>query len=369
MRVIRYILLLALLFCWSVPAALHAQSSIQGRVSNIDTGKSLAGVNVFLSGTKIGTATNLNGKYQLDNIPSGGHRLVISIIGYKRQILEIVTGPNENRVINFELTPVVYEMPTIYVGNLDKKWKKHLAKFTRLFVGQTEHADSVKILNPEVLRFDTNFWGRLRAEALAPLKIENRALGYHITYFLDEFTHNGSRTRWDGEPLYTEMSPKDSVQAAYWQQNRREAFYGSLRHFLLALLHNRTQKEGFILYNHRQGVYGFSSRSRYRISGRRLLRKAEESYLRHLSFFGRLEIIYTHDSEDKYFVRWQRSYHEGPRGVQTSYLELNERPVTVDASGEILEPYGATQFGYFAFQRLADATPSEYRPIGFMTSD
>jgi len=52
-------------------------------------------------------------------------------------------------------------------------------------------------------------------------------------------------------------------------------------------------------------------------------------------------------------------------GVQTSYLELNEHPITVDKVGEILEPYGTTQFGYFFFERLAMKTPREYRPDEF----
>jgi len=52
-------------------------------------------------------------------------------------------------------------------------------------------------------------------------------------------------------------------------------------------------------------------------------------------------------------------------GVQTSSLELNEHSITVDKNGKILEPYGATQFGYFSFERLAMKTPREYRPDGF----
>lgn len=224
----------------------------------------------------------------------------------------------------------------------------------------------MKILNPEVLRFETRWWGRFTAEALAPLEIENRALGYRITYYLDEFKHTGTRTRWDGEPLFSEMEPGDSLQAAYWEQNRREAFYGSLRHFLLALLQDSVREEGFVLYRLPRDVHGLSPRNRFRATARRLIRDGEEDYLYRLNFFGRLEIIYTRAEEDERYVRWaSRHAYRAPAGSQTSYLELNEHPVTIDSGGEIVEPYGATRFGYFAFHRLADLTPREYRPEGY----
>lgn len=365
MRGIFLILSVGILTLCGRPALLRAQSTIEGSIVNADTGRPLTGINVFLSGTKTGTATDPNGHYRLQHIPAGGYRLVVSSIGYKRIVTEIVVGPAEHRALDFKLTPVVYEMPEIYVGDLDDRWEKHLQRFTRFFIGQTTFADSVFILNPEVLRFDTNWWGRLTAEALAPLRIENRALGYHITYYLDEFNHAGSRTKWDGEPLFTEMTPADSAQARYWRNNRKQAFYGSLRHFLLALLDDHVEEEGFVLYNLRQGVYGYSPSRRRRISAERLLQDADEAYLHHINFFGRLEITYLREEEDWNYIRWIHDPDRIPGRAQTSYLELNERPITVDADGEILEPYGATQFGYFSFERLGDATPREYRPEGF----
>jgi len=346
-------------------AALQAQATVAGKITDSKTGKPLRGVNVFLSGTTTGTATNSAGKYKLDRIPPGGYRLVISIIGYGKTVKNIIVGSREIRRIDLKLKPVVYEMPEIFVGNLGKKWKKNLKHFRDYFIGETKWADSVKILNPEVLRFDKNWWGRFTAETLAPLKIENRALGYKITYYMKEFHHGGTRTRWDGDPLFTEMSSADSVQAAYWRRNRRQAFYGSLRHFLLSVLQDRLKKEGFITYRIEQGVYGYSPHNKSRITANQLIKKSDKDYTYPMNFFGRLEIIYTKDDEDWEYLRWAYALQRGPAGAQTSYLELNEHPITVDVNGEILEPYGATQFGYFSFQRLAELTPEEYRPVGF----
>jgi hypothetical protein len=342
---------------------LQAQAVVEGKIIDARTGKPLQGAHVFLSDTKIGTVTKPSGHYQLAQIPPGAYRLVISMIGYDRTSIEIIFNAGETNRMDVELDPVVYEMDEIYVGDLDERWEKNLERFTRLFIGESERADSVEILNPEVLRFETRWWGRFSAEALAPLHIENRALGYRISYYLDEFSHTGTRTRWDGDPLFTEMTPQDSLQAAYWQQNRRKAFFGSLRHFLLALLEDNVKEEGFILHRIPHDVHGLSSRTRYRASARNLIHDEVDSPFFGLSFFGRLEITYTKAEENERYERWAARYALGiPIGSQTSYLELNQRPVTVDPSGEIVEPYGATQFGYFAYHRLADLTPREYRP-------
>ncbi|NGP75282.1 carboxypeptidase-like regulatory domain-containing protein [Balneolaceae bacterium YR4-1] len=354
------------LFSTEGTSHLYAQAVIEGRVIDSESKNPLQGTHVFLSGTKIGTSTDTTGRYILKGIPAGAHRLVISMIGYGRKTFDLKLGPEEIKTMDFGLKPVVYEMNEIYAGDLDKKWKKRLEHFEELFIGETKWAESVVILNPEVLRFDANFWGRLNAKALAPLRIENRALGYHITYYLDEFTHNGTRTRWDGEPLFTEMTSSDSLQQARWEQNRREAFYGSLRHFWLALLQDRLKEEGFLLYNLRESSYRPYPNNRYRISPKRLISQAEEEYLHHIRFFGRLEIIYTRDKEDRRYLEWTRNFRRGVKGSQVSWLELNERPITLDEDGEVLEPYGATQMGYFAFHRLADLTPREYRPEGFV---
>ncbi len=366
MQKLSIVLLVGGLFIVANSKAIQAQSTIQGRITDAETGKPLARANVFLSGTKMGTGTNESGYYRLESIPAGGYRLVISILGYKREIVDIIVGQREAVERDFELQSVVYELPKLYVGNYGEEWKENLERFIDHFIGRSGLADSVTILNPKALVFETNWWGRLTAEALAPLKIKNEALGYFITYYLKEFSHSGGLTKWDGEPFFTAMTPADSAQAAYWERNRQKAFYGSFRHFLLALIHHKLDEQGFILYNHRQGVYGYRANNRNEISGKEIIEEGKKDFLYELNFFGRLEIAYLREDESLEYVQWLPRTYRAPRSRQTSYIELNEHSVTVDADGEIILPYAVTQYGYFSFERIAYLTPRGYRPEEFL---
>lgn len=346
--------------------SLFAQSTeggvIEGQVVNIETNIPLPDVHVFLSGTTIGTVTNERGWFRLQDIPPGSHKLTVSIIGFDRSAKEIILQTGDSRTVLIQVEPKTYELNEIYVGNLDDRWERYLERFYRLFIGESQRADSVKILNPEVLRFDSRWWGRFTAEAMAPLIIENKALGYRITYYLDDFYHSGSITKWDGDPLFSELSPADSSQASYWEKNREKAFYGSLRHFLLAILEERVPDDGFIVHLLPRDIRGISRYNRFRANPDRFIREADEEPLKRINFSGRLEIVYTESEEDPRYVRWAREIRRGPARSQTSFLELNQRPITVDPDGEIMETYGATRYGYFSFHRLADKTPREYRP-------
>ena len=361
------VIIILLIGCFSIMGnmeSLQAQGVIVGRLIDTETKKPLRGAHIFLSGTRLGTQTDHTGRYALRDIPPGFYRLVVSSIGYGRKTYGLQMGPGDYKNIDLSMKQVVYEMVDLDVLN-DDKWRKHYRQFEKLFLGFSEEADSVVILNPEVLRFDANFWGRLTAEAIAPLQIVNNALGYQITYYLKEFKYTGRRTWWDGEPLFSEMTPTDSLQQAQWEANRRKAFYGSMRHFWLSLLNNRLEEEGFLLYNVRKSAHPAFEDTRRKVGIDRLIEEGEKAYLHRVQYSGSLEIIYTREEEDIRYLDWARDLRRGPIRSQVSWLELNDRYITVDADGEVVEPYGAIQLGYFGFQRLADLTPRDYRPEGF----
>lgn len=337
------------------------QATFVGTVRDAETQAPLPGAHVFIATSMIGTTTDSTGHFQLSGVPRGAHRLYISMLGYASTVIDtLVQAPTPTDTLTIALQPAVLSAGAVTVtAERDKKWRKRLKKFERLFIGTSERADACTLLNPEALSFETKWWGRFSADAREPLVIENRALGYRIRYHLEEFNASGGTVRWDGEPFFQSLTPKDSAEAARWAVRREHAYAGSLRHFLRALRADRLREEGFVIYRHPDDAFRPATR-RFRARANRLLDSTPDSTLSELNFFGRLEIIYRHEQEGERFARWQGRPPRG--GPQTSYLELNEHPVTVDGSGDIVEPYGATAYGHFAFERLADAVPSGYRP-------
>lgn len=333
-----------------------------GVVLDAETGAPLPDAHVFIAASMIGTTTDSTGRFTLDGIPLGAHRLYVSMLGYEPATLDTLVQAVTTDTLAFQLEPTVLSAGEVTVtAERDEDWYKRLQKFKRLFIGTSERADQCTLLNPEVLAFETRWWGRFEAFARAPLLIENRALGYRIRYHLDEFRAHGRTVRWDGEPFFEPLRPVDSTEATTWASNRQQAYGGSMRHFLRALRSDRLQEAGFTVYHHPNEAFRSTS-TRFRVRARRLIEPTARDSLSALNFFGRLEIIYRHEHEDARYLRWAGTSPRRAPGPQVSHLELNEHPVTVDASGEIVEPYGATVYGYFAFERLADAVPRGYRP-------
>lgn len=78
----------------SVPAqeADRATGRIQGQVVNSEDGSPVSSATVQLPGTQIGTLTDLNGRYQLRDVPTGGpYELVVSGLGFARKTVTGVT--------------------------------------------------------------------------------------------------------------------------------------------------------------------------------------------------------------------------------------------------------------------------------------
>ncbi len=195
--------LFALVFMVSMVGSVLAQpntrASISGRVLETGTGEPIVGAHVFIANSMIGSVTDLDGNYDLVNVPTGAHRLYVSMLGFESDFLDIMLRTSRAYTFDFELTGSILEAGEIVVeAERDKNWKKRLRKFIRLFIGETTNALETSIINPEVLDFEDKR-GTFTAVAAAPLIIENRALGYRIQYFLEDFKSTPSRVQYDGE--------------------------------------------------------------------------------------------------------------------------------------------------------------------------
>ena len=91
-------LLLRLSFaCWTVALPLAAQTgSLTGRIRHADTREGLPAVNVRVSGTTFGAATDDLGAYEIKNVPAGTYKILATGIGHRSVEAEITLFPGEN---------------------------------------------------------------------------------------------------------------------------------------------------------------------------------------------------------------------------------------------------------------------------------
>ncbi|NND70674.1 MAG: carboxypeptidase-like regulatory domain-containing protein [Rhodothermales bacterium] len=342
--------------------------TLKGKITDAETGDGLPGVHVFIASSTRGTTTDVEGFYELADLPVGVLHLYVSSLGYEPQTRDILFRTPGERTIDLQLEPATIGLGEVIVeAKGDKKWKKRLERFTAQFIGETPYADSTVIVNPEVLDFSSDR-GTLVATAADQLIIENRALGYRVQYFLKDFEAQINRTKYDGEPLFEEMVPTDDLERESWHANRRKAFVGSFHHFMLALLAEQVKEQGFETYG-RTAMASSSQVSaspqmgnRFPVDPYSIIKPGADATEFTLDFDGFLEIIFKGEEEDKAYLSWSgRSRGSRPK-FQTSWIRLEKGPTTVDYKGEVLDPYGVTFYGYYAFERVADEVPVEYRP-------
>lgn len=363
LRCIHYIAILLVIFCWSNESTAQDRPQLFGSVNDAETGEPLIGAHAFLGSTMIGTATDLDGRFALDKIPTGTHMLWISMIGYEPASKEISVSDTSSQEVPFTLEPAIIPVGELTVSaKRDKRWKKRLNSFNKMFIGETLLSHDTSILNPEVLDFKSNWLGKFVAYTSEPLIIENRALGYHIEYVLKEFSREGSTIRYDGDPLFKEIEPATPEEADIWEANRLETFNGSFRHFLRALMDGTTEQEGFHVLRV-PSVDDISRRERrFRINPKDMIEPGEAPGDLLLSFLGVVEIIYQNERENEEYLKWKGAASYRPKANQTSWIRLTTGPTLIDPSGEIVDPYGVTVYGYYAFERVANDLPKEYLP-------
>ncbi|PQJ33770.1 hypothetical protein BSZ35_03365 [Salinibacter sp. 10B] len=362
-RSLLFLLLIAIASTAPVPAQPRG-STITGTVVDDSTGVPLPHTHVFISRSMTGTTVDADGHFRLTGISPGAKRLYVTRLGYEPTQVNLVLSSDTTLTFDFRLHPTVIQADTVTVSApRDKDWYERLDRFERLFVGASEMAARCRLTNPKVLQFDTAWWGKFSASASRPLIFENRALGYRVTYYLKDFEVRGDLIRWDGEPVFAPLSPRDSAEAARWDANRRKAFYGSLRHFLLALINDRIEEEDFRMYRlpRAQAFRAMERADRFPIGRDKIVTGREDS-LYTLSFRGILEVQYESESEAHAYLEWAHA-HRAPKDYQTSRIRLNTHPIHVDRQGNIVEPYGTTLYRYFAFtRRMAQLLPRGYRP-------
>lgn len=98
--------------------AMAQVSRITGVVVSAEDNEPIVGASVLVKGTTLGTITDMNGRYSINNIPVNAKSLVISFVGMKTQELAIKGG--EQRVVMQSDTELIDEVVVVAYGTQKK---------------------------------------------------------------------------------------------------------------------------------------------------------------------------------------------------------------------------------------------------------
>ncbi|WP_250435601.1 carboxypeptidase-like regulatory domain-containing protein [Hanstruepera flava] len=237
------------LFC---VANLFAQE-ISGVIIDNNSKQPIEGASVYFDNTTIGVISNSDGAFTIPFDESINTPLVISFLGYKKQV---ISNYNKDVALKIELKENLNTLNEVVIGSKDS-WsrEKKLEQFKLQFLGFSSNSLSCKILNEDdiTLRYleDDNL---LVANAKRPIRIRNSNLGYDIEYDLQDFEiqyeissgslkiNTVSSVFYSGTTFY-----KSNKANRKTIKRRQKAYYGSMLHFMRSLLYDKLEDNKFTL--------------------------------------------------------------------------------------------------------------------------
>ncbi|MBU0529789.1 TonB-dependent receptor [bacterium] len=140
----------------TIPIFLFGQDygKITGNIFDRKTGKPLYGVNILVKNTFVGTSTDASGGFIIENLKQGKYTLLISMIGYKKRIINNAETFNDRSTgIEIELEQDVLESPSIIVTATRKEQDVMESPLSVSVIGPRQISDKSAVSLAEVLTY------------------------------------------------------------------------------------------------------------------------------------------------------------------------------------------------------------------------
>ncbi|HEY0900225.1 MAG TPA: carboxypeptidase-like regulatory domain-containing protein [Sphingobacteriaceae bacterium] len=389
---------------------IHADSygqlyTLKGQVVEEDQ-KPVYGAQVFLNGTSKSVVSDKSGNFTLAGLVPGTYELVVSLLGYKPFSQQVRIEKQDIHVkatlfFNAVSLKEVVVQPDIH-------WKENYEVFKEIFLGKSANAKQCKILNPEVLNifFDKNERIMEADSGGEFLIIENKALGYQLKYLLMDFKlqYQSGMLSYVGKTAFDNLKGS-AARKKRWSQNRKKAYLGSSQHFLTSMFNNTAYQDGYevqklirtpnkerpsdslisanirrlskevngqiFIGNDDSVNYWINKRklpkiNQYLVKGNlrtdSLLTTLSENF-KELKFSDCLYVIYTREREPLEYNAWNGTIPKplDQPNYQVSIISRNEVPIAFDRHGNLDDPLAIFYEGYWAFEKIADMVPSDFK--------
>jgi len=224
---------------------------IKGTILDRKTDSTICCASIYINGTFVGTLSDLNGNFELDISKNASRPITISSIGYNSVTL---TDFSTDKPLLVYMTPKVYEVKEVVISSksLVKRRKANLNLFKNVFLGTTSNARSCEIINENDVTFNYDSdQDTLKVFSSKPILINNRSLGYKITYYLDRFEYykKDRDIFFSGSLIFNEDLAIEEAHKEVYERRRKIAYLGSRMHFFRALWADDLISEGFSVKN------------------------------------------------------------------------------------------------------------------------
>lgn len=174
--------------------------TVSGKVTSLDDGSTLPGVNVILKGTSTGTVTDIDGNYKL-SVPSEGGTLIFSFVGLETQEVEV----GSRSVIDVQMASDVKQLSEVVVTALNVSREKASLGYSQ----QTLEADAVSKVK------ESNFINSLSGKVAGVQVRTNNTMGGSTNITIrgnSSFSNNQPLFVIDGVPVSNETNNSTSQQ-------------------------------------------------------------------------------------------------------------------------------------------------------------
>lgn len=374
-------------------------------------GETLPGAGIYVSGYKIATVADNNGKYFL-NLKPGNYDILVQLIGYKAFNKNIIIG-DKSLTVNFILEQDAVQLNEITIKP-DPNREGYIRMFTDFFIGTTPNAAQCKIINPNVLIIDySDDDSKLTVKTNQFLIIENKALGYRIKYQLNNFEYDNKSKiiYYEGYPYFEDLKGSNTKMKR-WAAKRLVAYNGSTQHFFESLYAGKSKQAGFTIHklikqpdktrpsdslinakikHFRSLAQNSSGNLVFSIGGSdslnywskqknkpkeisilnrqevltdTLVKKYNES-IKGINFTDVLYVVYTKEKEDPSYANQIGLSISRPLDMpdyQVSLINLLVAPVYFYQNGGTYNPRSMLYQGYWSWEKMAESVPLDYVP-------
>ena len=352
---------------------LFSQFYIRGKVVDGETQQPLKGASVYINNSTRGTTTDENGEFQLGPFDAGRYDVVASYVGYEALLYSAEVKASNFR-INFQMDKKGTLLSEVLVLP-DALRKKYLEILTKNILGFTAAAERCRIRNLDAVEFIAGEnKDEIKAYTEDELEIDNPDLGYTIYFQLVDFYFNKSNSTnyFFG---YTRFVDKEAGELTKkFIRRRMQAYIGSTMHFFRSLVNKELTKEGFsvtqVIISEKKkdsSQSGNSAQQRIAVASR----TTEDSMIHiypdslykiyELRIGDGWRIIYNGNTELKNQIQKKSLGGFQPPLVTACGLRLKESPVLVNEKGLLLTPSRLYLDGIWAYERLANMLPDDYK--------